>query len=359
MSSPAKVLIDCEKLGHIQLTDTTYDADGAGIGNSASARRLAKISRPLAPGERLDQQVPISRTEEVLTGIVWMVLFGSVLWFPLMLALSLLFLPLSWSVTGAVSICVAVRLALPRGLWPPCRLPARMRLLLYRYFSLKIVGPPAGAWSTDTQYIFAGAPHGVIPFGDLLSVMSAPIGHINGVGASAVLNLPVFGDLLGCMGVVDCRKANLVRCLTKGRSLGVMPGGIAEIFENSSEVEVAYIANRKGFCKLALETGASLVPCYTLGNTDLFHCLTHKWLQVLSNTLRCSLTLFWGRCFLPIPFRKPVCFLLGSPIHVEKVASPTDEQVEELHKRFLKEMRLLFETHKADFGWKHKQLRFV
>ena len=50
--------------------------------------------------------------------------------------------------------------------------------------------------------------------------------------------------------------------------------------------------------------------------------------------------------------------LLGPPIKVEKVAEPTDAQVDEVHERLLKEMKELFDTHKAACGWAEKKIIF-
>merc|ERR1711933_236696 len=104
-----------------------------------------------------------------------------------------------------------------------------------------------------------------------------------------------------------------------------MPGGIAEIFELRPDREAAYLRKRKGFVKLALESGASLVPCYTLGNSTVYDALTSKHLQSLSRKVRASVTLFWGRFFLPIPYRRPICFLMADPIDLPKIEQPSEQ----------------------------------
>lgn len=58
-----------------------------------------------------------------------------------------------------------------------------------------------------------------------------------------------------------------------GRSVGVIPGGIAEMFEYlgpDSSTEVLKLCGRKGFVNLALKTGSQIVPCYTFGCWDTF-----------------------------------------------------------------------------------------
>jgi hypothetical protein len=69
-------------------------------------------------------------------------------------------------------------------------------------------------------------------------------------------------------------KKTFMKTLLSGRSVGVIPGGIAEMFEYlgpSSDTEVLKLCNRKGFVNLALKTGSQIVPCYTFGCWDTFH----------------------------------------------------------------------------------------
>ena len=52
----------------------------------------------------------------------------------------------------------------------------------------------------------------------------------------------------------------------------MVPGGIAEMFVCSygDTQETLLIKQRKGFVKIALETGAQIVPCYCFGNSQTF-----------------------------------------------------------------------------------------
>jgi hypothetical protein len=53
------------------------------------------------------------------------------------------------------------------------------------------------------------------------------------------------------------------------RSVGLMAGGIAEIFLSSTHKEIIYIKKRTGFVKLALQQGTPLIPVYYFGNTQV------------------------------------------------------------------------------------------
>ena len=80
--------------------------------------------------------------------------------------------------------------------------------------------------------------------------------------------------------------------------------------------------------------------------------------RLLDNRAQAAIFVYWGRFFLPIPRRANITMLIGRPIVVEKVESPTDAQIDAVHQRLLKEMAELFDEHKAALGWGHKRIVF-
>lgn len=60
----------------------------------------------------------------------------------------------------------------------------------------------------------------------------------------------------------------------------------------------------------------------------------------------------WGY----FPYLRPINTVIGAPIPVEKTENPTDEQVSELHKRYIEELTKLFDDHKTKYGIAEKQL---
>ena len=143
----------------------------------------------------------------------------------------------------------------------------------------------------------------------------------------------------------------------KPRHLYILPGGIAEIFTSQLGKHTIVIQRRRGLMKLAIETGAHLVPCYVFGGTDFFHNLVTDdgLLAYLSRKMRVSFTLFWGRFGLPIPYSPRVSQVLGSPIpppvwDVSKGPIP-EALIDELHAAFLKQICELFDTYKSAAGY--------
>jgi hypothetical protein len=69
-----------------------------------------------------------------------------------------------------------------------------------------------------------------------------------------------------------------------------------------------------------------------------------------------ALIIFWGRFFLPVPYRIPIVGAMGRPIPVPKVDEPSDEDVDRVHAELLVAMVALFDEHKAAYGWEKKKL---
>lgn len=133
--------------------------------------------------------------------------------------------------------------------------------------------------------------------------------------------------------------------------------------------------SRKGFVKLALETGAQIVPCYCFGNSQVFDTpfsgtsdndTSGSWVARLSRRMRAVLVVFWGRFGLCIPFRAPLLTVIGRPIPVPKVNSssngsssePSAELVNEYHDLYLRETRRIYDKYKNCYGWQNKPLVF-
>jgi 2-acylglycerol O-acyltransferase 2 len=151
----------------------------------------------------------------------------------------------------------------------------------------------------------------------------------------------------------------------KPRHLYILPGGVAEIFVSTPGKHAIVFKSRKGLCKLSIETGAKLTPCYVFGGTDFFFNLAtgDGLLSKISRSLKAGLTIFWGRFGLPIPFTPRVTFVIGEPIPVPvgwdgKGPIPV-ELINELHETYMKAMVELFDTHKAVAGYPDAKLEIL
>ncbi|KAJ1075080.1 hypothetical protein K5549_006442 [Capra hircus] len=65
--------------------------------------------------------------------------------------------------------------------------------------------------------------------------------------------------------------------------------------------------------------------------------------------------LFYGRgvfqySFGLMPYLRPVTTVVGKPIEVQKTPHPSQEEVDRLHQRYMKELENLFEAHQLKYN---------
>ena len=168
----------------------------------------------------------------------------------------------------------------------------------------------------------------------------------------------------------DASRSAVNRALSQGDRIGIVPGGIAEIFEGypkqGTRPDEEYSIVRKGFLQLAMQHGVPVVPIYCFGATKMFHRLNLPALERLSSLMRASLVVFFGVWGLPIPFRQRLLYVIGNPIHpppttIGQGGMRVGEQqaVDEMHKQFCDELMRIFDRHKEAYGWGHKSLKLL
>lgn len=124
--------------------------------------------------------------------------------------------------------------------------------------------------------------------------------------------------------------------------------------------------SRKGLCKLAIESGAKLIPCYVFGANDFFVSAA-KYdgiFSKVSRMLRTGITIFWGQYGLLIPFTPKVTMLFAEPI-----TPPTEgwngegpvpqELIDQLHATYIKAITDLFDKYKEVCGYPEATLEIL
>jgi len=158
---------------------------------------------------------------------------------------------------------------------------------------------------------------------------------------------------------VDASRFNAKKVLQSGSSLSVFPGGSQEMMLNMPGKETIVMSKRKGFIRLAFENGCDLVPVYTFGVSDLYHQMQvgKKFRLWLLNKTQIGFTFGWGRYFFKVlPAKSPLYIVVGQPIHVPKIEHPTEEQLEEIHQKYTKQLIHLFDTYKHQCGFEDRTL---
>uniref|UniRef100_A0A383W0X4 Acyltransferase n=1 Tax=Tetradesmus obliquus TaxID=3088 RepID=A0A383W0X4_TETOB len=118
-------------------------------------------------------------------------------------------------------------------------------------------------------------------------------------GSDAVFHVPLWRHVMTWIGAQPATADNFRRLLKLG-SVGLVPGGIAEMFMSEESHEEIKLRDRKGFVRIAVEAGADLVPCYHFGNSRLFGW-GPKSLEPLARRHRVALGFLKGRWGLPLP----------------------------------------------------------
>ena len=179
--------------------------------------------------------------------------------------------------------------------------------------------------------------------------------------ASVFFKIPLLAPLLTWIGCHPASRENISRLLHRGACF-LLPDGVAGVFHSSFSREIAYISNRKGFVSLALRQGASLVPCYTFGHTQLHSVVPgpNSWLAKMSRKLRITVMLFFGRFWTPMPAAHPLLLVFGTPIPLPKTPNPSPELVDEVHAKFVAALKdLYYRRREMAVGFADKELEIM
>jgi hypothetical protein len=191
--------------------------------------------------------------------------------------------------SGVVRIAAVLFLV---GFWGYMILDTRYKFLgnPWRPFTEHVVWKYLTAWfpvrivrtkklEPTLKYVFACHPHGTLAFNraavgfntDDLWFKAFPGVDFRVLMASAAFLIPVIREVFVWSHGVDASKKTAQRVLRAKKSVFVYPGGEREQIATERGKHKAFLSSRKGFIKLAMEEGASLVPVYAFGETDLFH----------------------------------------------------------------------------------------
>jgi len=227
------------------------------------------------------------------------------------------------------------------------------------------------------NYIFGYHPHGVISMGACCNFATEATGFselfpgidLRLLTLSQNFRIPIFREYLLGLGVNSVSKESIGGNFRRGPGASVMIviGGARESLETAPGSYKLILDNRKGFVKMALQKGASLVPVFSFGETDLFGVFASSrfrrmqlWLQ---KQMGFGIPFFFGRALTGgvlhrvfglsrgvMPLRMPVQSIVGKPIYVDKaVPDPTQEQIDELHQRYVDELRKIYDEWKDPF----------
>lgn len=146
-----------------------------------------------------------------------------------------------------------------------------------------------------------------------------------------------------------------------GRAITIVVGGARESLNAQPHSLRLVLKRRKGFIKLAIRTGADLVPVLSFGENDIYeqihsdeHPLIHKLQMFVKRTMGFTIPLFHARGVFNydvglMPYRHPLNIVVGRPISVMQQQNRDkidDQYIDELHSRYVQELMRLWDQYK-------------
>lgn len=140
-----------------------------------------------------------------------------------------------------------------------------------------------------------------------------------------------------------------------GNLLTIVVGGLAEADLSDAGTLKIVIAKRKGFIKKALVHGADIIPCIAFGENSVFtkvnlnhSTLMYKLENKFYELFKFKHPIYYGRSILSennrgvMPLKRPITVVLGNPIHVDKNDQPSQEDIDGLHEKYLKQLKAMY-----------------
>ena len=223
-----------------------------------------------------------------------------------------------------------------------------------------------GKLDHKNKYMFLEFPHGIFPVAQFVSVSEIPnITPNKGMrvlGASIVFFFPIIRHIKSWIGAIPASRQAVRKVFSQGNNCVILPGGIAEMFVTSPDEEVIYLKRRLSTIQLCIQEGAHIVPVFFFGNSRLFDVPQNvvgpeSLLASISRAMQASFIIFYGRHYLPVPYRRPLHMVFGDVIEVEKNDHPTQQYVEETLQKVIDAVNHLYDQHRPT--WENRPLIVV
>uniref|UniRef100_T1IZR7 diacylglycerol O-acyltransferase n=1 Tax=Strigamia maritima TaxID=126957 RepID=T1IZR7_STRMM len=224
----------------------------------------------------------------------------------------------------------------------------------------------------NKNYVCGYHPHGILCVGAFTSFATEATGfkHIFPKIKPFLLTLtgqfwfPFYRDLIMSTGSCAVSKESIKWLLTnegKGNMVIIVIGGAAEALDAHPGMVKLTLRRRKGFVRLAIQNGASLIPIFSFGENNIWSQVPNSEGSIL-RTVQNYLTKFMG--FSPpiiygrgifqysigyMPYRYPVDIIVGKPIDVVQNPNPSKEEVDKYHNLYIQSLHQLFEEHKINY----------
>lgn len=246
--------------------------------------------------------------------------------------------------------------------------------LCAEYYPLKLVR--SAELPPDRNYMFCLHPHGVFSLTHAINFATNGTGFFDlfpGVRCLLVtlrqqFKIPFHREYLLSLGTIEVSRDALLGTLSKGPgwSIAIVPGGAQEASDAYNGTMRLTILKRKGFVRIALRTGASLVPVIAFGENDLYVAskgskrmfVMRLWTRYLKRFYGLASPVAMGRgvfnrsCPDPfmLPFRKPTTTVVGPPLTLPRIPDPLPSDVDYWHGKYIEALKELWEHAAPKYG---------
>jgi len=223
---------------------------------------------------------------------------------------------------------------------------------IQKYFGGRIIATEK--LDETQQYIFGFHPHGTLTATALWCHNTTEWRekvskkHLVTLAGSQVFYVPGLREFVMAAGGGMITRQMFSKVLEQGKSVLLVPGGVAEMkFSNSINKDITIVTTHKGFIRFALKHGVNLVPVFSFGETQIFDPFFPAAQKLFFRYLGIPLPLFFGK-FLQIPRSCNITVVVGKPVKVNKNEHFTEEDVDRIHQQYFLSLHQLFEDHKGN-----------
>ncbi|KAH8372642.1 hypothetical protein KR009_001914 [Drosophila setifemur] len=249
------------------------------------------------------------------------------------------------------------------------------------YFPVELV--KTAELPPNRNYILASFPHGLLGTGicvnmgmditkwlELFPKVRPKIGTLD-----HHFKTPFLREIIRWWGMVSVSKESLVYLLSKSNdqkhkdnsdgftsnAVAILVGGAQEAMDSHPGRYILTLKNRKGFVKMAIRTGSSIVPTFSFGEVDIFDqvanppdSLLRRFQNAVKKLTGISPLLPVGRGIFNyshgiLPYRRRIVQVVGSPIHVVKSDQPDADYVDNIHSKVIEALEQMFDQHKGQY----------
>ncbi|KAJ3325681.1 Diacylglycerol O-acyltransferase 2 [Boothiomyces sp. JEL0866] len=322
-------------------------------------------------------KVPFSRRRQTFAVLIWMCLIPALIMLFLILASYIDLLPLTIAYAIFIYLDPAPEMGARKLDWLRT---SSLWLYMRDYFPAKL--EKTVDLDPNKNYVFGYHPHGIISVGAWINIATEannikyllPGIDLRLMTLSTNFLVPFARELLLSLGICAVTRKSCENVLNSGpgNSIMIVVGGAHEAMFAFPGQNDLVIKKRLGFIKLALRNGASLVPTFGFGETDLwdqvpsnpgskineFQMFTKKYLTFVPPLLHGRGVFNYN--FGLMPYRKQLVTVFGNPIDCPKIDNPTEEEALYYQKLYLDELQRVYDSNKDQYiPDRKKELEFV